>query len=104
MIRFLSEALVRLFGNRRVLIGLALLALLWLTFLDSHSIVRRARWHIQAHQAVETNTQLRTEIEQLRAEIKDGISDADIERIARTQYGMSRPGEVVYRIQPEPAH
>lgn len=104
MVRFLTEAIIALFGNRRFLLALGFVALVWLTFLDSHSIVRRVRWHVEAHQARESNARLRGEIERLRAETRDGISDADIERIARTQYGMSRPGEVVYRIQPEPAH
>jgi cell division protein FtsB len=104
MIRFISEAIVASFGNRRFVITLVLLALIWVSFLDSHSFVRRVRWHVQAREALQTNSRLRAEIERLREEIADGISDADIERIARTQYGMSRPGEVVYRIKPEPAH
>lgn len=72
---------------------------IWLTFFDSHSILKRVRWH-QDHKALtQENAHLQARIEALEKQLDAGISDAMVERIAREQYGMHRPGETVYRIQ-----
>jgi cell division protein FtsB len=81
--------------------ALALVAVLWLTFFDSHSLVRRLLWHQEYAQLVQENDTLRREIEMLETQLEAPVSDEVIEQIAREQYGMRRPGETVYRVEEE---
>lgn len=76
-----------------------LFLIVWLLFLDSHSVMKRVRWHQQEAQLTQENERLRAEIDALDAKLEEPPSDALIERIAREQYGMRRPGETVYRIE-----
>ena len=85
-------------GRWILAIGAALL-LVWITFFDSHSLIKRARWHHEHAVLQEENERLRQEIAMLEARLEEGISDEVIERIAREQYGMRRPGETVYRVK-----
>ncbi len=86
-------------SRRRALItGLVVLAV-WLTFFDSHSLIRRARWHSEHRALVAENARLQLEADSLSAAIEAGLSDEIVERIARETYGMRRPGETVYRIK-----
>jgi cell division protein FtsB len=86
---------------RRWLIGGVLCALLvWIAFFDSHSLLRRYRWHQQRDQLARENEQLRQEIEHLRKQLDRPLTDSLVEHIAREEYGMKRPDETVYRIQP----
>ncbi|HMB93321.1 MAG TPA: septum formation initiator family protein [Rhodothermales bacterium] len=85
---------------RRPLIGLAMLvAALWFAFFDSHSLAKRIAWHHESQQLLEENTRLQQEINVLEARLAQPLSDEVIEKIAREQYGMRRPGETVYRIE-----
>lgn len=85
---------------RRLLIGGVLCALfVWITFFDSHSLLRRYQWHQEHEQLTEENEQLRRDIERLRNQLDRPLSDSLIERIAREEYGMKRPDETVYRLQ-----
>ncbi len=78
---------------------IALLALgLWLLFFDSHSVLRRVQWHHEHQALLEENARLEAEIATLEAQMQALDSDLVIERIAREQYGMRRPGETVYRV------
>ena len=86
-------------SRRKALItGLVVLAV-WVTFFDSHSLIRRARWHSQLNAISAENTRLQIEADSLSAAIEAGLSDDVVERIARETYGMRRPGETVYRIK-----
>ena len=87
---------------RRWLIGGVLCALfIWIAFFDSHSLLRRYRWHQQQDQLTHENKQLRQEIDRLRKQLDRPLTDSLVERIAREEYGMKRPDETVYRLQPE---
>ena len=68
-------------------------------FFDSHSVYKRVTWHREVTALEAENAQLRAEIERLEAELEQGLSDEEIERIAREQYGMQREGETVYPIK-----
>lgn len=82
-------------GLATVLAGL----LLWVTFFDSHSLLQRYRWH-QEHEALTSeNQKLQAAIQDLQQRIDRPLPDSAVERIAREEYGMKRPGEKVYRLQ-----
>ncbi len=84
---------------RWLLVGAVTAVLVWLTFFDSHSLLKRYRWHTELVQMREENADLQRRIDHLERELADGISDEEIERIAREQYGMRKPGETVYRVE-----
>ncbi len=84
--------------RRRILIVGLVLVVGWLAFGDSHSLWRRARYTQQLHALEVENRQLREQNEALAARLEAGLSDGLVERVAREQYGMRRPGETVYRV------
>ncbi len=67
-------------------------------FFDSHSLLKRMTWRSEYLDVREENEQLRTDITELEKEVSEGLSDEAVEKIAREEYGMRRPGETVYRI------
>ena len=77
------------------------LVLVWLAFFDSHSLSKRVRWHQEHARLVEENERLQEEISAVEARLEAAPSDSLLERIAREQYGMRRPGETVYRVEQE---
>ena len=85
--------------TRLLLIGLMFAGLLWFTWFDSYSLIRRGDWQREYEQLVEENKQLRSEIAELQTMLENPPSDEEIEKIAREQYGMRRDGETVYRIE-----
>ena len=85
--------------KRWIFIAGASFALFWFLFLDSHSLLSRIQWHREHGQLVKENEQLRAQIEDLETRLARPLSDLEIERIAREQYGMTRPGEVVYPVE-----
>lgn len=88
----------RRFG-RRFLVSAALIVGLWITFFDSHSLVKRIGWHTERASLQAENDSLYAEIERLEREVEKGLSDEVVEEIAREQYGMRRPGETVYPVE-----
>jgi len=89
-------------GLKWWLLGGALCALLvWVAFFDSHSLLRRYRWHQEHDRLTRENERLRHDIQRLREQLDRPLSDSLIERIAREEYGMKRPDETVYRLQPD---
>lgn len=92
------------FSNRRVRWGIGLLlggVLVWIAFFDSHSLWQRYRWHQELEATTQENAELRTEIERLQSQLDRPLTDSVVERIAREEYGMKRPGETIYRIEPD---
>jgi cell division protein FtsB len=91
-------------SGRHVWWGLGLLlggVLVWITFFDSHSLWQRYRWHQELEATTQENAELRSEIERLRSQLDRPLSDSLVERIAREEYGMKRPGETIHRVVPE---
>lgn len=87
---------------RRRLILLFLVALAaWVGLLDSHSLWRRVGYARELHALVDENRTLERENAAASARINDGLSPATVERVAREQYGMRRPGETVYPVVDE---
>ena len=80
-----------------VLIGLGL----WVVFLDSHSLLRRALYARQLDRIETENETLRRENARLAEGVDAGLDAETVEKVAREQYGMRRPGETVYRVVTE---
>ena len=68
-------------------------------FLDSHSLLKRMTWRSEYTEVRQENERLQTDIEQLEKEVSEGLSDEAVEKIAREEYGMHRPGETVYPVE-----
>lgn len=86
---------------RWLLAGGAVLLFLWIAFFDSHSLLKRLRWHYEHEQLTTENERLRRQIETLQHQLQQPLSDEVVERIAREEYGMKRPDETVYPIDQE---
>jgi cell division protein FtsB len=84
----------------RILAGIAVVALLWVFFFDSHSLMRRLQWTHEVASLSRENDALREEIADIERRLKRSSDPAVVEKIAREQYGMRRPGETVYRVEP----
>lgn len=90
--------------DRRVWWGIGLLlagVFVWVLFFDSHSLWQRYQWHQELEAMKHENTQLREQINRLRTKLDRPLTDSLVERIAREEYGMKRPGETIYRIKSE---
>ena len=85
--------------RNRVAAAGAILLIGWLTFFDSHSLVKRVAWYAERSELQEENARLRAEISHLEEELGKGLSDEAVERIAREEYGMRRPDETVYPVR-----
>ena len=90
----------RLRPTRRWLWAVALALGVWVVFLDSHSLLERAQMHAELGRIERQNVALEAHIAELEAQVEAAPLDETIERIAREQYGMRRPGETVYRVAP----
>lgn len=85
--------------SRWIGIGVVAVVLLWVLFFDSHSVLKRVSWH-QEHEALTAeNKELRQQIDALEKKLGEPLPDAVVERIAREEYGMKRPGETVYPVE-----
>ncbi len=85
--------------RRRLALTAALLLAAWLAFFDSHSLLKRYRWHREAAALRAENARLEAQTDELSEQLREGLSDEVVEQIAREQYGMRRPGETVYRVE-----
>jgi len=84
----------------RFLGGLFLIGtLVWIAFFDSHSLVKRYRWHQELDALKTENDSLRRDIRNLQRRLDRPLSDSAVQHIAREQYGMKRPDEDVYRVE-----
>jgi cell division protein FtsB len=85
--------------KRWLLAAGAMFLLIWFVFLDSHSLTSRIEWHRERARLERENAVLSAQIADVEARLSRRLSDEEVERIAREEYGMSRPGEVVYRVE-----
>lgn len=72
---------------------------IWVLFLDTHSVMHRIELHREYESLRAENERLQTNIDALREQLSDSLSDAEIERIAREEYGMQYPNETVHPIE-----
>ena len=85
-------------GRWSLALGAALL-LVWVAFFDSHSLLKRIRWHQEYDQLSAENERLRHQIDALQHKLQQPLSDEVVERIAREEYGMKHRDETVYPIE-----
>lgn len=89
--------------NKSFLITLlSAFVIIWFSFLDTYSLKTRWDLHSQKEDYKARTEQLRAESEELRKKIDRLEKDpALLEKIAREDYGMKKPGETVYKVRRE---
>jgi cell division protein FtsB len=79
---------------------LVLFLVIWFGFFDTYSLWTRFQMERDKRDLIKRTEQLVAETELLKKRIESLRNDpALLERIAREEYGMRRPGETVYRIR-----
>ncbi|HMB98842.1 MAG TPA: septum formation initiator family protein [Balneolaceae bacterium] len=74
--------------------------LVWILFIDTYSLYTRYELHQKKNELIERTSELKAETASLEEKIKELTDNADLlEKIAREEYGMRKPGETVYRIK-----
>jgi cell division protein FtsB len=98
-----KEYLNPLRWNRTILLSvfLAFIAL-WFLFIDSYSLLTRFQLESRKQELIERTAEYQVMTEELKVKINALENNPHLlEKIAREEYGMRKPGEVVYRIEPE---
>ena len=89
--------------NKKILLGLlGLVLVIWFLFVDVYSL--KTRWDLgqQKKELIRKTEELKSESETLEQDIQKLENNPDlIEKIAREEYGMKKPGEKVYKIKKE---
>jgi len=82
-----------------ILIGVGVFILMWISFLDTHSLYFRFQMYREKSRIEQDTTLIGIKIRDLEERLKRRLTDAEVERIAREQYGMSKDGETVYPLK-----
>lgn len=78
-------------------------ALSWILFFDTFSLMTRFQLSQKEDQLKQDIMRLESQIQELEAQIERLENDpALLERIAREEYGMRKPGETVYTVEQKP--
>lgn len=79
---------------------LSTFVLIWFGFVDSYSLFTRVELKNQQSDLKEKIEQLNSSTEILKNKIDNLNKDAQLlEKIAREEYGMRKPGETVYKVR-----
>jgi len=74
---------------------------LWFTFFDTYSLMTRYQLHSKKSDLIERTKELNQKTSELQQKIEELKNNPDLlEKIAREEYGMRKPGETVYRVKP----
>lgn len=74
--------------------------LVWISFIDSYSLKTRYDLSSKKDDLKKRTEQLNLQSEELRIKIANLEKDSKLlEKIAREEYGMRKPGETVYKIK-----
>lgn len=80
--------------------ALALFLVIWFGFFDTYSLWTRYQLERERNDLINRMEVLVEDTQELRKKIEALQNDpALLERIAREEYGMRRPGETIYRIR-----
>lgn len=94
-----SDASVFLQRNARQILGLALFALLVHDIFGAHGFIAMRRTQKEIEQIREQIGKLNNENKSLANEVTSLKTDPKaIERIAREEMGLARPGEIIYKL------
>lgn len=81
---------------------LSAFVIVWFSFIDTYSL--KTRWDLssQKNELKARTVDLNKNSEELKAKIENLDKDsALLEKIAREEYGMRKPGETVYKVKRE---
>ena len=81
---------------------MGLVLVIWFLFVDVYSL--KTRWDLgqQKKELIQKTEELKNESKTLEQDIQKLENNPDlIEKIAREEYGMKKPGEKVYKIKKE---
>lgn len=85
-----------------LVILLASFVVAWFTFIDTYSLKTRWDLYTQKEDLKERTEELNNRSEELKVKIERLNEDpALLEKIAREEYGMRKPGETVYKVKRE---
>lgn len=82
----------------RLLVAALAAVAVWVAFFDSHSVWRRAAYAGELDRLSAENADLAAQNADLERRLEAGLDASTVEKVAREQYGMRRPGEHVYRV------
>ena len=92
-----AEAYLR--RNARQILGLALLALLVHDIFGAHGFIAMRKTQKEIEQIREQIGKLNSENQSLSGQVNSLKTDPkSIERIAREEMGLARPGEIIYKL------
>lgn len=96
-----SENFNPLRWKRSVLISVtAGIIAVWFLFFDNYSIYTRYQLQQEKQELIERTQELQKQTVELEEKISDLEDNPDLlEKIAREEYGMRKPGETVYKIK-----
>jgi cell division protein FtsB len=95
----LSKVVAYLQSNARQILGLALFALLVHDIFGAHGFLAMRRTQKEIDQVREQIGKLNNENRSLSSQVNSLKTDPKaIERIAREEMGLARPGEIIYRL------
>ncbi len=79
---------------------LFLVLALWFSFFDTYSIRTRVQLAKEKEELIKETEQLQSETAAYQEMLEELNTNPEmLERIAREEYGMRKPGETIYRIQ-----
>ncbi len=79
---------------------LLLMLVIWFGFIDTYSVRTRILLNSEKNELVRETERLREETAEIQQKMKDLSSDPGLlEQLAREEYGMRKPGEIIYRVQ-----
>jgi cell division protein FtsB len=94
-----SDAAAYLWRNARQILGLALFALLVHDIFGAHGFIAMRRTQKEIEQIREQIGRLNDENKSLASQVNSLKTDPKaIERIARDEMGLARPGEIIYKL------
>lgn len=87
--------------KKTFLVGLlALFLVVWFGFFDTYSLYTRYQLNKERKELIKNTEELRAESKLLEEKIKAiERNPLLLEKIAREEYGMRKPGETVYRVR-----
>lgn len=81
---------------------LSAFVLIWFAFIDTYSLKTRWDLYSQKQELKEKTQQLNAGSIELKEKISNLEKDSELlEKIAREEYGMRKPGETVYKVKRE---